>query len=128
VKYLIDTHTLIWIVTNNSKLSDKARSLYLDSDNDIYFSMASIWEMAIKISIKKMSIQTSLINFINDDIVGNNIKILNINIPHICYLEKLPFHHRDPFDRLILSQGITESIPVISSDKKFDLYPVNRIW
>lgn len=128
MKYLIDTHTLIWIVTNNSKLSDKARSLYLDSDNDIYFSMASIWEMAIKISIKKMSIQTSLINFINDDIVGNNIKILNINIPHICYLEKLPFHHRDPFDRLILSQGITESIPVISSDKKFDLYPVNRIW
>ena len=128
MKYLIETHTLIWIVTNNSKLSDKARSLYLDSDNDIYFSMASIWEMAIKISIKKMSIQTSLINFINDDIVGNNIKILNINIPHICYLEKLPFHHRDPFDRLILSQGITESIPVISSDKKFDLYPVNRIW
>ena len=128
MKYLIDTHTLIWIVTNNHRLSDNAKSLYLNSENEIFVSMVSIWELAIKISLRKMSIQKTLKDFINEDIMDNDIKILNINTHHICNLENLPFYHRDPFDRLIITQSVSESIPVISSDKIFDLYPIRRIW
>ena len=90
--------------------------------------MISIWELAIKISLRKLSLQKSLKDFISEDIMGNDIKILNISTPHICNLENLPFYHRDPFDRLIITQSVTESIPVLSSDKIFDLYPIRRIW
>ncbi len=128
MKYLIDTHTLLWIVTKNQKLSDKATKLYLNTENLIFFSLASIWEMAIKISLKKLSMEEPLKDFIQTQIKGNDIKILNIEIKHILSLENLPYHHRDPFDRLIISQSMNENIPVLSSDKVYDLYPIKRIW
>ena len=128
MKFLIDTHTLLWIVTNDIKLSEKANKLYLNSDNLIFISLASIWEMAIKISIKKLSIKEPLKDFIQGQIKGNDIRILNIEIKHILLLENLPFHHRDPFDRLIISQSMSENIPILSSDKVLDLYPIKRIW
>lgn len=128
MKYLIDTHTLLWIVTKNPRLSDKAKAIYLNSENEILFSLASIWEMAIKISIKKLSINEPLNDFIQNHVKGNDIKILNIELSHILILENLPFFHRDPFDRLIICQSINENIPIISSDRLFDSYHVNRIW
>ena len=128
MKYLIDTHTLLWIITNNQKLSRKTKKLYLNSENIIYFSLASIWEMAIKISLRKLSIEEPLNDFIHRHIKGNDIKILNIEVKHILSLENLPYYHRDPFDRLIISQSSYENIPILSSDKVFDLYPVKRIW
>ena len=128
MKYLIDTHTLFWIVTKDQKLSEKAKKLYLNAENIIFFSLASIWEMAIKISLKKLSIGEPLKDFIQKQIKCNDIKILNIEIKHILSLENLPYYHRDPFDRLIISQSMNENIPVLSSDKIFDLYPIKRIW
>lgn len=128
MKYLIDTHTLLWIVTKNPRLSDKAKAIYLNSENEILFSLASIWEMAIKISIKKLSINEPLNDFIQNHVKGNDIKILNIELSHILILENLPFFHRDPFDRLIICQSINEDIPIISTDRLFDSYHVNRIW
>lgn len=128
MNYLIDTHTLLWILTNNPKLSKKAKELYLDSKNTIYFSMASLWEMAIKISLKKLLIDEHLKEFIENHIKGNDIKILNIELPHILSLEMLPYHHRDPFDRLLICQSQNENIPIISSDKIFDCYQIKREW
>jgi len=128
MKFLIDTHTLLWIVSNDKKLSETAKKFYLNSENEIFVSLSSIWEMAIKISLKKLSIGEPLKDFIQGQIKGNDIKILNIEIEHILRLENLPFHHRDPFDRLIISQSMSENIPVLSSDKVFDLYPIKRIW
>ena len=128
MKYLIDTHTLLWIVTKNQKLSEKAKKFYLKRENIIFFSLASIWEMSIKISLKKLSIEEPLKDFIQNHIKGNDIKILNIGVQHILSLENLPYHHRDPFDRLIISQSMNENIPILSSDKVFDLYPIKRIW
>ena len=84
--------------------------------------------MAIKISIGKLSIDYPLQEFVDHHIKGNDIKIMQIELPHIIKIEKLPFHHRDPFDRLIISQGMVEDIPIISSDDRFDSYPVKRIW
>ncbi len=128
MKYLLDTHTLLWIVTNDPRLSKRAKSLYLNSDNLIFFSIANLWEMTIKISLKKLSIDESLREFTQNHIKGNDIKFLNIELPHILSLENLPYHHRDPFDRLIISQCIHENISILSSDRVFDLYPIKRIW
>ena len=128
MKYLIDTHTFLWIISNDQKLSEKAKNLYLHTENIIFFSLASIWEMVIKISLKKLSIEEPLKDFVQSQIKGNDIKILNIEIKHILSLENLPYYHRDPFDRLIISQSMNENIPLLSSDTVFDLYPIKRIW
>jgi len=128
MKYLLDTHTLLWIVTNDPRLSKKAKNAYLNSENLICFSIASLWEMAIKISLKKLSIEEPLSEFIQNQIKANDIKFLNIEVPHILALENLAYHHRDPFDRLIIAQSIHEDITILSSDKIFDLYPIKRFW
>jgi len=128
LKYILDTHALLWITSDSDRLTSKAKSIYLDDKNEIWLSKASVWEMAIKISLKKLQIKNNIENFINDHVVGNGIKILDITLEQIYKLETLPFHHRDPFDRLIISQSMTEGIPVISSDHNFDKYNVNRIW
>jgi len=128
MKYLLDTHTLLWIIADDPRLSKKAKNAYLNSENFIFFSVASLWEMAIKISLKKLSIEEPLNEFIQNHIKGNDIKFLNIEIPHILSLENLAYHHRDPFDRLIVAQSIHENISILSSDKIFDLYPIKRVW
>jgi len=128
VKYLLDTHTLLWIVNDDPRLSKKSKQVYLNSENLILFSIASLWEIAIKISLKKLSIEEPLNEFIQIHIKGNDIKFLNIEVPHILLLENLPYHHRDPFDRLIVTQCIHEDITLLSSDKMFDLYPIKRVW
>ena len=128
MKYLLDTHTLLWIISNDQKLSEKTKKIYLNTENIIFFSLASIWEMAIKINLKKLSIEEPLKDFIQSQIKSNDIKILNIEIKHILSLENLPYYHRDPFDRLIISQSMNENIQILSSDKVFDLYPIKRIW
>lgn len=128
MKYLIDTHTLLWIVDNNSQLSKTAQEIYLDEGNEILLSIAGIWEMAIKTGLKKLIIPGCLSDFVKEHVIANNIKILNISLSHIYRLETLQYHHRDPFDRLIISQAIEENIPIISSDNRFDQYEINRIW
>ena len=128
MKYLIDTHVLLWIVTDNPKLSDTAKEIYLDSENEIFLSLACIWEMAIKISLGKLYIEKSLDNFVDEYIKEGSIEILMIELSHVLKIEKLPFYHRDTFDRLIIAQAIDNQIPIISSDNSFDTYPVTRIW
>ena len=128
MKYLIDTHTLLWILTDDSRLSKKAKRLYLDPQNEILFSMAGMWELAIKSSMKRLSLKKSLEEFVREHIKGNDIGILHIELPHVLRVEHLPFHHRDPFDRLLISQSIENNLTLISSDKTFDLYKIQRIW
>ena len=128
MRYILDTHTLLWIVDDNPKLGDEAKTIYLNDHNDIFASIASIWEMAIKISLNKLNIPGTLSEFVKDHIRGNKIDIINIELNHLYQLENLNYFHRDPFDRLIIAQAIAENIPVISSDKAFDDYPIQRIW
>ncbi len=128
MKHLLDTHTLLWIVNDDPRLSETAKSLFLEERNEMFCSLASIWELAIKISMGKLSLDQPLQLFIDEQIFGNNIKILFIETRHILPLENLPFHHKDPFDRLIIAQAMVEKIPVISKDIWFDSYPIQRIW
>lgn len=126
--YLIDTHTLLWIVTDSPQLSELSKKLYLDSENKIVISMASIWELAIKSSLNKLNFEKSLEDFVYNHIINNNIQILNIELAHILRVENLPFHHRDPFDRLIIAQQIENNLAIIGADKIFDKYGVKRVW
>lgn len=128
MKYLIDTHTFLWIIEDNKNLTNKVRTIYLDNSNDIYLSVASIWEMAIKISLNKLSIQGQLVKFIDRHAVENNIRLLSIQPHHVFPIKNLPFHHKDPFDRILLSQCIQEKMHLLSKDKEFDKYGINRIW
>ncbi len=125
---LLDTQAFLWIVSGDKRLSRKAKKLYLDKSNEVYLSAASIWEMAIKISLGRLTLEEPLENFIATHAVGNSIKILEIRPKHLYKIEDLPFHHRDPFGRVIIAQCMLENCFVVGSDKAFDSYPVSRVW
>jgi len=128
MNYLLDTHTLLWIVTDDNQLSSKAMKIFLDEKNEIFISIASLWEIAIKVSLDRLELGQPLSDFYYKHIVGNRISLLEIKVEHLAVLENLEYHHRDPFDRLIVCQSFVEEIPVLSSDKTFSKYPIKRIW
>lgn len=128
MEYLLDTHALLWIVTDDNQLSNKAKKLFLDEKNEIFISTASMWEIAIKVSLDRLELGQSLTDFYYKHVIGNKIQLLDIKVEHLAVLESLKFYHRDPFDRLIICQAIVEEIPVLSSDKILSKYPIKRIW
>lgn len=119
---------LIWLVSDESKVSEKAKTIYLEKSNELYFSDASLWEMSIKLSLGKLMLPLSLSHFIKNCVVGNNIKRLPIKTEHILGVETLPFHHRDPFDRLLVSQAMVEKLEVITADEAFESYLLEKAW
>jgi PIN domain nuclease of toxin-antitoxin system len=131
MQYLIDTHTFLWFVENSSNLSNTSRNLIEIKQNQILISIASIWEISIKTSIGKLQIQGTYTSVI-DDLNDNDIEILPITFAHTVENNRLPFHHRDPFDRIIAAQAIVENIDFISADAVFDKYfsdkSIKRIW
>jgi PIN domain nuclease of toxin-antitoxin system len=127
MRVLIDTHTFLWFINDNSDLSSSAKDI-LESDSDVLLSIASIWEIAIKLSIGKLSLPAKFSEFIPEQIQINQIDILPIEVIHLEAVSSLPLYHRDPFDRLLIAQGISEQVSIISADKVFDLYPVQRLW
>ncbi len=128
MRFLLDTHTFIWFVTDSQRLSDRSKQLIEDDYNEKFLSPASIWEMAIKHSMGKLNFGTSFPQFIEQQIGLNSMDLLPIEISHINVVSTLAFHHRDPFDRLLISQALVENIPILSVDKAFDAYPIQRIW
>ena len=128
MKILLDTHTFIWFVTDSSRLSTTAKALIEDEYNEKLLSIASIWEMGIKHSIGKLTFELPFMTFIESQLQQNSMEILNIRIEHLDVVANLPLHHRDPFDRLIISQAIVEQLPIVGVDKAFDSYAVRRLW
>lgn len=128
MKHLLDTHALLWYTLANPQLSGTAEALILDPANEIFISPASYWEIAIKISIGKLTLHQPYDDFIDACLNKYGFVILPIEPRHTTVLTTLPFHHRDPFDRLIIAQAIADQIPVISGDPAFDAYPVTRLW
>ena len=128
MKYLLDTHVFLWIIEDNPNLTERVKDIYLANSNDIFLSVASIWEMSIKISLKKLKIKGLLNRFVDKHVLGNNIRFLEISEQHVFPIAKLPFYHRDLFDRLLVSQCIEEKMDLISGDRIFDKYDVKRIW
>ncbi|WLT40715.1 type II toxin-antitoxin system VapC family toxin (plasmid) [Synechocystis sp. B12] len=125
---LLDTHTFLWFILDDPQLSPQGDRIISDRANTIAISPASYWEIAIKISIGKYSLPESYDTFIEREIATNDFCILPILPKHTSALINLPFHHKDPFDRLLIAQAITENIPIISNDSILDKYSVHRIW
>jgi len=125
---LLDTQALLWFLLDDPRLSDKAQASIVTDEVSIFVSPASIWEIAIKISLGKYTLPAPFATFWNEQLQANDFSLLPISVVHAAQLANLPFHHRDPFDRLIIAQSLVEELPVVSSDNAFDRYGVTRIW
>lgn len=128
MRLLLDTHSFIWFFEGDSRLPLNARQLIADEDNNLLLSIASIWEMAIKTSIGKLTLSKSFERAINEHVLLSDIDVLGITVPHTFAVARMALHHRDPFDRIIIAQSLVEAIPLISGDPAFDQYGVTRIW
>jgi PIN domain nuclease of toxin-antitoxin system len=110
------------------KLSPCVSKLLTDANTEAILSIASIWEMQIKLSLGKLTFKTALPELVEDEVKRNQIELLPIDLFHIYALSNLPNHHRDPFDRLLIAQAMNEKLTIISIDEKFDGYEVERLW
>lgn len=128
MKFILDTHVLIWWSGESNKISTKVKNLLIDKNNNIFISFVSIWEIQIKSQLGKLELNIPLSQLIQDQQDINQLQLLPISLNHIYSIESLPQHHKDPFDRLLISQSIVEQMPILSIDNLFDLYPVKRIW
>jgi PIN domain nuclease of toxin-antitoxin system len=125
---LLDTHAFLWFVLNDPNLSSLTKGFIADPANELHVSPASYWEVAIKVSIGKYSLTSSFEAFWRKGIGDNGFRILPIEISHAAAVAALPFHHRDPFDRLIAAQATVERMPIVSNDPALDAYGVHRVW
>ncbi len=122
MKILLDTHILLWHLTDNPKPSHANSQLIEDPQHQKFFSMASLWEIAIKSSLGKLQIQQPI-----DMIVPQEVIILDIRLHQVKQVQELPFHHRDPFDRLLMAQAISEQLIIMTDDEWFGNYPMELI-
>lgn len=124
---ILDTHALIWFINGDQQLPGKSIQLIQNLENKCFISIASIWEIAIKLSLKKLELYGGF-DEISKIITRYEFELLPITFNHIQTLLSLDFHHRDPFDRIIISQGITEKIVIVTKDENFVKYNVEIIW
>ncbi len=128
MQFLLDTHAFLWFIGGDRRLSPVARQLIADMDNELFLSTVSLWEIALKVSLKKLTLGKPFEELIPAQLVLNEIEIVPIDLEALNYLIDLPFHHRDPFDRLLIAQAITKELPLISKDAAFVNYSVDLIW
>lgn len=125
---LLDTHAFLWFIEGSDELSGRAKGLIENQGNDRYLSVGSLWEMAIKVSIGKLDVPLPFTRLVREHVRGNAISILGLRAPHLDMQRSLPFHHRDPFDRMIIAQAKVEEMDVVGRDEKFEPYEVGLLW
>ena len=128
MRTLVDTHALYWFIEGDDRLSEAAVDIIGDPENEVLISPASYWEMAIKISLRKWQLNRPYQEFMDVALVQYAFSILPILPIYTEGLLNMPFHHRDPFDRLIIAQAQAEQIPIVSSDAQLDSYGIQRLW
>jgi PIN domain nuclease of toxin-antitoxin system len=127
-RFLLDTHAFLWWVNDAPDLTGAVRLAIADAGNACFLSLASCWEMAIKSSLGKLRLAKPVERFVSDQLAVNGFSLLNIELHHAARVEKLPFHHRDPFDRLLIAQAMAEKLTIISADTIFAEYGVKILW
>jgi PIN domain nuclease of toxin-antitoxin system len=128
MKLLLDTHTFIWWDSEPAKLSPQVLALCQDRTNSLLLSVASIWEMQIKLQLGKLKLDLPLVEIIEGQQQRNNIEVLPVALAHVLALQNLPPHHKDPFDRLLIAQANVEGATLLCNDPVFAKYPVNTLW
>ena len=128
MRLLIDTHTLFWSIEEPAKVSATAMAAIRPLTNDVLLSAATIWELAIEVGQGKLALSLPYRQWMDRAIADLKLTILPVTVEYADKQSALPFHHKDPFDRLVIAQALVEGIPVVSVDVAFDLYGVTRIW
>ena len=127
MRLLLDSHAFLWFILGDQRLSDRAQSAIAAADADVLISPATLWEMTIKVRLGKYTLPGPFGPFMDTQLTSNRIRLLPIEVRHTALLASMPFHHRDPFDRLIVAQALAESIGVVSVDAMLDAYGVSRL-
>lgn len=128
MELLLDTHVFLWWVDGTRALPRKARDAIADSGNICRVSIATCWEMAIKVSLGKLRLPTPIERFVPDHMAANGFRLLGIDLGDVARVATLPFHHRDPFDRLLAAQALDGDLAIVSADRIFRRYGVRRVW
>jgi PIN domain nuclease of toxin-antitoxin system len=127
MKAILDTHAFLWALAGDARMSSRARDIFAGS-TDLSLSIASVWEILIKVQSGKLNFPRPAGPYLLSRLAENRIKRLSISIDHLLAFERLPMHHRDPFDRILIAQSIEENWPIITADPMFKQYPIRVIW
>jgi PIN domain nuclease of toxin-antitoxin system len=128
LRLLLDTHSFLWFLSGDARLSSAARTAITDPESRVWISAAGLWEIAIKTSLGKLKLRQPFDDFIPRQLALHRIDVLGIELGHLATVGRLPFHHRDPFDRLLAAQSLVEDLTIVSLDAAFDAYGVERVW
>lgn len=128
MRLLLDTHTFIWLDASPDQLSDEAQHILHNPHNDLLLSIVSVWEVQIKAQLGRLELRENLGTIIQEQQESNGIELLPITISHVLALSELPFHHGDPFDRLLISQARVDSLVLVTKDENISKYPVDLLW
>lgn len=125
---LLDTHTFLWFINDDPRLSQRAMERIADPEARVLVSVINAWEIVIKTGTGKLVLDRPLAEIWEASILDNHFEVLDVTTEHVMELEGLPPHHRDPFDRLLIAQAIADGHEIVSADTLFDAYPVERLW
>ena len=128
MRVLLDTHVFLWWVEGGRALPAAAHEILSDPNTDCLISTVSAWELAIKTSLGKLRLALPVKRYVTENVAANGFKILEIALAHVANVETLEFHHRDPFDRLLIAQALFEGVPIATADPVFTRYGVTQIW
>lgn len=128
MRALLDAHAFLWWATDFDRLPDPVRDIIAASDNEIFLSVVSVWEIAIKARLGKIQLPSHARQFLLEHMASNGFRSLPIERRHAVNLVDLPLHHKDPFDRMLISQSQVENLPILTGDRSFARYEVEAIW
>ena len=128
MKVSLDTHAFLWAIAGDDRLSETAGKTFLNPDNSLFFSAASFWEICIKISLERLSPNSGWLKTIEEEMRVNATQWLPIEMQHCVEFTKLPFHHRDHFDRMLIAQAKIEDLKLLSREVRLSAYDITRIW
>jgi PIN domain nuclease of toxin-antitoxin system len=127
MKALLDTHTFLWAISGDKRLSRRAQQIFT-GPNELWLSVAGLWEILIKVRVGKLPLPEPSGPYLVKELGKNRIEVLPIKLDHVLRIETLAVHHHDPFDRILIAQSIEEKLPLITSDPIFERYPIDLIW
>jgi PIN domain nuclease of toxin-antitoxin system len=127
VKLLLDTHALLWFAADDRRLGRRAQRAMESADAELYISAATVWEMAIKCSVGRLALPSHVDRYVGDKL-NEGYRMLPVEWSHAAAVEQMPWHHRDPFDRLLAAQALVEEMPVVTRDRVFRKYGLETVW
>jgi PIN domain nuclease of toxin-antitoxin system len=127
VRFLLDTHVLLWLLAGSARIGDAVLATLADQRHQVFVSAVSGWEIAIKVGLGRLDVPPDLRSWLPAAINASGVDVLQVSLEHTLGVEALPHHHRDPFDRLLIAQAITEDMTLVTADRQFDQYDVRLL-